>query len=77
MEGQEPNGAQTLDEAVTLSVLSHHKSGDFTVRVPGEWTGVAGKVACVTKPVDSASLLVLGEWLPSDPSAGEPPAGGG
>ena len=35
----------------------------------------AGATAYVTKPVDTASLLlVLGEWLPSDLPAGEPPA---
>ena len=36
----------------------------------------AGATDYVPKPVDTASLLVvLGEWLPSDLSAGEPPAG--
>ncbi len=44
MDGQEPNGAVTLDEAVLLSVLSHVRR-DFTVRMPVEWTGVAGKIA--------------------------------
>ena len=45
MDGQEPNGAVMLDEAVLLNVLSDVKSGDFTVRMPVEWTGVAGKIA--------------------------------
>ena len=34
-----------LDEAVLLSVLSDVKSGDFSARMPLDWTGVAGKVA--------------------------------
>jgi CheY-like chemotaxis protein len=35
----------------------------------------AGATAYVTKPVDTASLLlVLGEWLPTDLPAGDPPA---
>jgi len=38
----------------------------------------AGATAYVTKPVDTASLLVvLGEWLPSDSSSGAPPVGPG
>ena len=121
MEGQQPV-SDGFDEAVLLGVLSDVKSGDFTVRMPVEWTGVAGKIAdrlndviaanqtletelarvsrvvvkegklshrvshkgadqvwgsCtayVTKPGDTAGLLlVLGEWLPSDAPAGEPP----
>ena len=34
-----------LDEAVLLNVLSEVKNGDFSVRMPREWTGVAGKIA--------------------------------
>jgi HAMP domain len=45
MDGQQPNGADMLDEAVLLSVLSDVKSGDFAARMPLEWTGVAGKIA--------------------------------
>ena len=34
----------------------------------------AGATAYVSKPVDTAGLLlVLGEWLPSDVPPGEPP----
>ncbi len=35
----------TLDSAVLLAVLAQVRSGDFTARMPLEWTGVAGKVA--------------------------------
>ena len=34
-----------LDEAVLLGVLADVKNGDFSVRMPLEWTGVAGKIA--------------------------------
>jgi hypothetical protein len=36
---------EVLDPGVLLSVLSQLKSGDFTARMPLEWTGVAGKIA--------------------------------
>ena len=34
-----------VDEAVLLRVLSEVKNGDFSVRMPLDWTGVAGKIA--------------------------------
>jgi signal transduction histidine kinase/CheY-like chemotaxis protein/HAMP domain-containing protein len=37
--------ADRLDEVMLLSVLSDVKNGDFSVRMPLEWTGVAGKIA--------------------------------
>ncbi len=40
-----PSTADGLDEAVLLRVLSEVKNGDFSVRMPLEWTGVAGKIA--------------------------------
>jgi signal transduction histidine kinase/CheY-like chemotaxis protein/HAMP domain-containing protein len=43
----EPALAETdsVDGRVLLSVLAQVKQGDFTARMPLEWTGVAGKVA--------------------------------
>jgi HAMP domain-containing protein/signal transduction histidine kinase/DNA-binding response OmpR family regulator len=35
----------TLDDAALLSALTALKKGDFTVRLPGDWTGLHGKVA--------------------------------
>jgi signal transduction histidine kinase/HAMP domain-containing protein/ActR/RegA family two-component response regulator len=35
----------TVDAKVLLSVLAQVRGGDFTARMPLEWTGVAGKVA--------------------------------
>jgi CheY-like chemotaxis protein/HAMP domain-containing protein len=37
--------ADELDPSLLLSVLAQVKRGDFTARMPLEWTGVAGKVA--------------------------------
>jgi hypothetical protein len=37
--------ADSRDEAVLLSVLSDVKDGDFSVRMPLDWTGVPGKIA--------------------------------
>src|ERR1700691_965822 len=37
--------SDVLDAALFLSVLSRVKTGDFSARMPLEWTGVAGKVA--------------------------------
>ena len=37
--------ADAVDPKELLSVLARVKSGDFTARMPLEWTGVAGKVA--------------------------------
>ena len=45
MGDPQPGTADRLDEAVLLSVLSNVKNGDFSVRMPLEWTGVAGKIA--------------------------------
>jgi HAMP domain-containing protein/CheY-like chemotaxis protein len=35
----------SLDEKLLLSTLVAYKKGDFSVRLPTEWTGVAGKIA--------------------------------
>ncbi|MEA2556245.1 MAG: hypothetical protein QOI60_1576, partial [Actinomycetota bacterium] len=37
--------ADSLDPSVLLTVLSQVKTGDFSARMPLEWTGLAGKVA--------------------------------
>src|SRR6188474_2974922 len=41
----QPGSPEGLDEAVLLSVLSDVRSGDFSVRMPLGWVGVAGKIA--------------------------------
>src|ERR1700716_1042069 len=37
--------SDSIDSRVALSVLTAVKRGDFTVRMPSNWTGTAGKVA--------------------------------
>ena len=41
----QPLSQELGDQAVILEVLAAVKSGDFSVRMPLEWTGVAGKIA--------------------------------
>ncbi len=45
MPSQPSVEVDTLDPEVLLRVLSEVKAGDFTVRMPVHWTGMAGKVA--------------------------------
>src|SRR5450432_3992763 len=40
-----PKGDGSLDLTVILASLQTMRDGDFTVRLPGTWTGLAGKVA--------------------------------
>jgi len=51
-----------LDEAVLLTVLSDVKRGDFGVRMPLAWTGVAGKIADTLNDVIAANQT-LGDEL--------------
>src|SRR6476619_8634828 len=39
------SAADKVDVKVLLGILAQVKAGDFTARMPLEWTGVAGKVA--------------------------------
>jgi HAMP domain-containing protein/signal transduction histidine kinase len=39
------SAANAVDAKVMLSILTQVKAGDFTARMPLEWTGIAGKVA--------------------------------
>jgi HAMP domain-containing protein/signal transduction histidine kinase len=43
-EGTHPNGDQ-LDSKQLLSALTAFKRGDFSAHLPGDWTGIAGKIA--------------------------------
>jgi signal transduction histidine kinase/CheY-like chemotaxis protein/HAMP domain-containing protein len=44
-----------VDAAVLLRALSDVKNGDFSVRLPVEWTGVAGKIADTLNDVIAAN----------------------
>jgi HAMP domain-containing protein/signal transduction histidine kinase/CheY-like chemotaxis protein len=42
---ESPGAASGLDTRALLAALNAFKKGDFSVRLPEEWTGLAGKVA--------------------------------
>jgi signal transduction histidine kinase/CheY-like chemotaxis protein/HAMP domain-containing protein len=50
-----------LDAALLLGFLGRFKEGDFTARLPREWTGVAGKVADVLNEVICANEALAAE----------------
>ncbi len=43
--GKSKHGGEPIDLAVILASLQSMRDGDFTVRLPGTWIGLAGKVA--------------------------------
>src|SRR5437773_2244148 len=45
MQGLEEPRTQEIDARVLLTALTALKRGDFSARLPLEWTGLAGKVA--------------------------------
>jgi hypothetical protein len=45
MSGTTVDLADEIDVKILLSVLAQVRGGDFTARMPLEWTGVAGKAA--------------------------------
>ncbi len=51
----------SIDPAVLLSVLAQVKVGDFSARVPLEWTGIAGRVADNLNDVIAANQDLEGE----------------
>jgi signal transduction histidine kinase/HAMP domain-containing protein len=52
------NGADVVDHKVLLGVLAQVKGGDFSARMPLDWTGVAGKIAD-----DFNDLIIANEAL--------------
>ncbi|MCU1343922.1 MAG: sensor hybrid histidine kinase [Acidimicrobiia bacterium] len=52
---------QEVDPAVLLAVLAQLKVGDFTARMPLDWTGMAGKVADGINEVISANQALEAE----------------
>src|SRR6201747_526241 len=53
-----PVSSDCVDGKALLSVLAQVKGGDFTARMPLEWTGVAGKVAdCLNDVIISNQAL--------------------
>ncbi len=59
--------ADAGDSKILLSVLARVKGGDFSARMPLEWTGVAGKVAdCLNDVIAANQSLEAGLARVSD-----------
>ncbi len=58
--------ADELDARLMLSVLAQVKAGDFSARMPLDWTGVAGKVA------DDLNEIIIANQAGSGSSASAP-----
>jgi signal transduction histidine kinase/CheY-like chemotaxis protein/HAMP domain-containing protein len=58
MKDSHSRRADRLDEKVLLSVLTAVRNGDLSVRMPLEWTGVAGKIADRLNEVIAANEAV-------------------
>src|SRR6266567_1638744 len=48
---QQANGADAVDSKVALRILASVQRGDFSVRMPTEWSGSAGKVAAAINEI--------------------------
>ena len=59
--GPEPAATDVLDASLFLRVLSQVKTGDFTARLPLDWTGVAGKVADALNDIIAANQTLENE----------------
>src|SRR6187200_2061929 len=53
--------AEGLDETLLLNVLTDVTNGDLSVRLPVEWTGVAGKIADRLNDVLAANEVLATE----------------
>src|SRR6266567_3808263 len=49
------NGADAIDSKVALRVLASVQRGDFSVRMPADWSGSAGKVAAAINDIIEAN----------------------
>jgi signal transduction histidine kinase/CheY-like chemotaxis protein/HAMP domain-containing protein len=58
MKQARPGRADPLDQKVLLSVLTAVQNGDLSVRMPLEWTGVAGKIADRLNEVIAANQML-------------------
>ncbi len=61
IDGARSHTADRIDEATLLSVLSDVRGGDFSARMPVEWTGVAGKIADRLNDVIAANQTLEAE----------------
>src|ERR1041385_9153666 len=54
-EIQTPVVTNTVDLSVILGSLQAMRDGDFSARLPGNWTGLAGKIADTFNDIASAN----------------------
>src|SRR3989475_410458 len=52
------NGADAIDSKVALRVLASVQRGDFSVRMPTDWSGSAGKVAAAINDIIESNQRV-------------------
>ncbi|MBI2307467.1 MAG: HAMP domain-containing protein, partial [Rhodocyclales bacterium] len=51
-----------LDTTLLLATLNAYKNGDFTARMPGDWTGVSGKIADTVNEMIEAAAGTVDEF---------------
>src|SRR4029453_450776 len=54
-------GASASDLRVLLSALQAMRDGDFSVRLPGDWTGLEGKIADTFNEIVAANQKMAQE----------------
>src|ERR1700733_831770 len=59
--GKSKGDNSSLDLNVILTCLQTMRDGDFTVRLPGTWTGLAGKVADTFNDIVAANQQIAEE----------------
>jgi HAMP domain-containing protein/CheY-like chemotaxis protein/signal transduction histidine kinase len=55
------NDADTIELSVILASLQTVRDGDFSARLPGTWTGIAGKIADTFNEIVAANQHMAGE----------------
>ena len=55
VDGPQAGSVDTIDDVLLLGVLTDVREGDFSVRMPPHWTGVAGKIADTLNDVIAAN----------------------
>src|SRR5689334_19552988 len=65
------NGSDALDSRVALRVLSAVRRGDFSARMPADWSGSAGKVAAAINDIIEANQRLEKEIVRLSRSAGK------
>src|SRR2546426_10897635 len=58
-----PNEPSTLDTSLLLSILTAVKKGDFSVRLPVDWTGIGGKIADALNDVIEMNEKIANEII--------------